>query len=63
MPHESCHLQKLLLPCSVWFLRHAFFLQESLAEYVVLWDDDIKPSPGCLAAYMQAFSEHPEVRS
>jgi GT2 family glycosyltransferase len=39
------------------------FLQESLAEYVILWDDDIKPSPGCLAAYVQAFREHPEVRS
>ncbi len=54
-PHA---LLRVALPA----LPHAFALwQESLAEYVILWDDDIKPSPGCLAAYVQAFREHPEV--
>lgn len=37
------------------------WLQESLAEYVILWDDDIKPSPGCVAAYVEAFWQHPQV--
>lgn len=37
-------------------------LQESLAEYVIMWDDDIQPSATCLAAYVQAFKEHGKVR-
>jgi len=36
-------------------------LQESLAEYIIMWDDDIKPSANCLAAYVKAFRQHPEV--
>uniref|UniRef100_A0A383VE35 Glycosyltransferase 2-like domain-containing protein n=1 Tax=Tetradesmus obliquus TaxID=3088 RepID=A0A383VE35_TETOB len=37
-------------------------LQESLADYVILWDDDIRPTqdPGCLAAYVRAMQQHPE---
>jgi hypothetical protein len=37
-------------------------LQESLAEYVIMWDDDIQPSATCLAAYVQAFKQHDKVR-
>lgn len=37
-------------------------LQESLAEYVIFFDDDITPDPDCLAAYVRAFREHPQVR-
>ena len=36
-------------------------LDESLAEYVVFWDDDVEPEEGCLAAYIRAFHEDPEV--
>ncbi|KAF6250336.1 hypothetical protein COO60DRAFT_894741 [Scenedesmus sp. NREL 46B-D3] len=25
-----------------------------------MWDDDIKPAPGCIAAYVQAMQQHPE---
>jgi hypothetical protein len=27
-----------------------------------MWDDDIQPSPGCIAAHVQAMQQHPEVR-
>lgn len=36
-------------------------MQESLAEYIIFWDDDIKPSSDCLAAYVEAFQKHPQV--
>jgi hypothetical protein len=36
-------------------------LQESLSEYVIMWDDDIKPAHNCLAAYVDAFHKHPQV--
>lgn len=36
-------------------------LDESLAEWVVLWDDDVCPEAGCLAAYVAAFKAHPQV--
>jgi hypothetical protein len=26
-----------------------------------MWDDDIRPAPGCLAAYVKAMQQHPEV--
>ncbi|WIA23095.1 hypothetical protein OEZ86_010001 [Tetradesmus obliquus] len=35
-------------------------LQESLADYVIMWDDDIRPEPGCLAAYVTAMQQHPQ---
>lgn len=37
-------------------------MQESLAEYVIFWDDDITPSRECIAAYVQAMKQHPQVR-
>lgn len=39
----------------------ACLMQESLAEYIIFWDDDIKPSSDCLAAYVEAFQKHPQV--
>jgi hypothetical protein len=38
-------------------------LDESLAECVIFWDDDVMPAPGCIAAYVAAFKQHPEVGS
>ncbi|KAI8473233.1 MAG: nucleotide-diphospho-sugar transferase [Monoraphidium minutum] len=35
-------------------------LEESLAEFAVFWDDDVEPDPGCLAAYIDSFTRHPE---
>lgn len=36
-------------------------LDESLAECVIFWDDDVMPAPGCIAAYVAAFKQSPEV--
>jgi GT2 family glycosyltransferase len=36
-------------------------LQNSLAQYVIFLDDDVKPEPGCLDAYVRAFRQHPKV--
>jgi len=44
---------------SSWLMWNV--LQESLAEYIIFWDDDIKPSQSCLAAYAEAIVNNPQV--
>ncbi|KAK9823982.1 hypothetical protein WJX72_006782 [[Myrmecia] bisecta] len=34
-------------------------LDASTAEYVVFWDDDVQPAPGCLDAYVAAIRRQP----
>lgn len=29
-------------------------------DYVIFWDDDITPLPGCIDAYVESFKKHPE---
>jgi glycosyltransferase involved in cell wall biosynthesis len=36
-------------------------LDESLADFIVFFDDDVVPAEGCLDAYVRAFLDHPEV--
>eukprot|EP00955_Chlamydomonas_euryale_P109098 365906-Chlamydomonas_euryale.AAC.21 len=36
-------------------------LNESMAEYVVFFDDDVVPSPCGISAYVEAFAAYPEV--
>lgn len=45
--------------CSIAPIHHC--LQESLADYIIFWDDDIKPEAACLSAYIAAFQKHPQV--
>jgi hypothetical protein len=48
------HVSGLLLTCC--------FLQESLAEHVLFFDDDLNPDVGCVQAYLRAMQKYPEVR-
>ncbi len=36
-------------------------MDDSLAAWLVFFDDDVMPLPGCLQAYVQAMQAHPEV--
>lgn len=43
--------------CSLWSEQlcvHHHLLQESLAQYVILLDDDVQPLPHCVPSYVQA---------
>ena len=45
----------------IFHTSHLFQLQESLADYIIFWDDDITPAAQCLAAYVQAMMQQPQV--
>ncbi|MCV2881843.1 glycosyltransferase [Actibacterium sp. XHP0104] len=36
-------------------------LSHARGEFVVFWDDDVLPEPGCLRAYVQAARSHPDI--